>query len=134
MRKFATALLVAALGAGCVHITEVPQGAAPRMVADAVVYVNAPEPDRFEAQEFPESGTQVARAVSVALQFRGARFVVASTLAAPEENQIATGATIDSSEISGKSSWATLGGDHPQDLLPDPLALWAARLFQPGSR
>lgn len=25
--------------------------------------------------------------------------------------------------ITGKSKWATLGGDHPQDLLPEPLVL-----------
>lgn len=29
--------------------------------------------------------------------------------------------TIDSVVIKGKSGWATLGGDYPQDLLPKPV-------------
>ncbi len=36
---------------------------------------------------------------------------------------------IDSIDINGKSKWATLGGDHPQDLLPTPLKQYAAELF-----
>jgi hypothetical protein len=33
----------------------------------------------------------------------------------------ASGTDLATSVISGKSKWATFGGDHPQDLLPEPL-------------
>jgi hypothetical protein len=42
-----------------------------------------------------------------------------------------TGETLDSAVVSGKSGLATLGGDHPVDLLPKPLADYAAALFRP---
>ena len=31
--------------------------------------------------------------------------------------------------ILGKSKWATFGGDHPQDLLPDPLNKYVESLY-----
>lgn len=31
--------------------------------------------------------------------------------------------------ISGKSKWATFGGDHPQDLLPEPLGIYIGSLY-----
>lgn len=31
--------------------------------------------------------------------------------------------------IKGKSKWATLGGDHPQDLLPDPINSYVLSLY-----
>ena len=31
--------------------------------------------------------------------------------------------------IAGKSRWATLGGDHPQDLLPEPVAQYVEGLY-----
>jgi hypothetical protein len=34
-----------------------------------------------------------------------------------------------SSIISGKSKWATFGGDHPQDLLPEPLKNYVESLY-----
>lgn len=34
-----------------------------------------------------------------------------------------------STMISGKSKWATFGGDHPQDLLPEPLASYVQTLY-----
>jgi Domain of unknown function (DUF4823) len=42
---------------------------------------------------------------------------------------VATSETVDSKIISGKSRWATFGGDHPQDLLPESLAQYASGLF-----
>jgi hypothetical protein len=42
----------------------------------------------------------------------------------------ATEATIDSVTIKGKSGLATLGGDHPQDLLPKPVAEYVKTLYQ----
>jgi hypothetical protein len=36
---------------------------------------------------------------------------------------------LDTVTISGRSKWATFGGDHPQDLLREPLATYAAELF-----
>ena len=36
--------------------------------------------------------------------------------------------TLDSTVLSGKSKWATFGGDHPQELLPEPLAEYVADL------
>ena len=40
-----------------------------------------------------------------------------------------TGAVIDSAVVGGKSGVATFGGDRPEDLLPKPLADYAAALF-----
>ena len=40
-----------------------------------------------------------------------------------------TGAVLGSNIISGKSKWGTFGGDHPQDLLPEPLKKYALSLF-----
>jgi hypothetical protein len=34
-----------------------------------------------------------------------------------------------SNVITGKSKWATFGGDHPQDLLPHPLAEYVSTLY-----
>jgi len=31
--------------------------------------------------------------------------------------------------LEGKSKWATLGGDHPQDLLPEPIGKYVASLY-----
>lgn len=33
------------------------------------------------------------------------------------------------SSLAGKSKWATFGGDHPQDLLPEPINNYVASLF-----
>jgi hypothetical protein len=38
--------------------------------------------------------------------------------------------TIDTVVIHGSSKWMTFGGDHPQDLLPDPMARYAAECFK----
>ncbi|MBK9446114.1 MAG: DUF4823 domain-containing protein [Betaproteobacteria bacterium] len=32
--------------------------------------------------------------------------------------------------ISGKSKWATFGGDHPEDLLPEPLGTYVQALYE----
>ena len=32
--------------------------------------------------------------------------------------------------ISGKSKWATFGGDHPEDLLPEPLGTYVQTLYE----
>jgi hypothetical protein len=37
---------------------------------------------------------------------------------------------LDSVVIEGKSTLATFGGDHPQDLLPEPVGEYAASLFK----
>ena len=42
---------------------------------------------------------------------------------------VATNTTIDSVIIKGKSGLATLGGDHPQDLLPEPTEEYVASLY-----
>lgn len=39
------------------------------------------------------------------------------------------GVVLASTVISGKSKWATLGGDHPQDLLPEPINEYVGSLF-----
>ncbi len=36
---------------------------------------------------------------------------------------------LSSTIISGKSKWATFGGDHPQDLLPEPLNKYVESLY-----
>lgn len=41
-----------------------------------------------------------------------------------------SGQIIDTAVISGKSGLATLGGDHPQDLLPKPTTDYASSLFK----
>ncbi|WP_159814866.1 DUF4823 domain-containing protein [Pseudomonas sp. 18058] len=43
--------------------------------------------------------------------------------------QVQTGAVISSGIIKGSSGLATLGGDHPQDLLPQPIAEFVSSLF-----
>lgn len=44
--------------------------------------------------------------------------------------EVPSGRQIDSVIVNGSSKWATLGGDHPQDLLPDPLRKYADEVFQ----
>lgn len=44
--------------------------------------------------------------------------------------KVETGETIASGVINGESSIMTIGGDHPQDLLPKPIDKYAASLFQ----
>jgi hypothetical protein len=43
--------------------------------------------------------------------------------------EVATGQTIEQAIVSGRSGWATLGGDHPQDLLPKPVQEYVQGLF-----
>lgn len=38
--------------------------------------------------------------------------------------------TLASVVISGKSKWATFGGDHPQDLLPEPVGQFVQSLYR----
>lgn len=40
-----------------------------------------------------------------------------------------TGKEISSTVTSGRSKWGTLGGDHPQDLLPEPIKSFVDPLF-----
>lgn len=44
--------------------------------------------------------------------------------------EVASGQIVDVSTIQGNSKWATLGGDHPQDLLPVPMRTYVARLVR----
>ena len=44
---------------------------------------------------------------------------------------VSSGENLDTVMISGKSKWATFGGDHPQELLPEPLRTYANTLFAP---
>jgi Domain of unknown function (DUF4823) len=46
--------------------------------------------------------------------------------------ETATGKLLDSVVIRGKSGVATLGGDHPQDLLPKPVDEFVSTLFHPA--
>lgn len=39
------------------------------------------------------------------------------------------GTELSATTISGKSKWATFGGDHPQDLLPEPLGRYVDSLY-----
>lgn len=43
---------------------------------------------------------------------------------------VASGKLVDATTIQGTSKWATLGGDHPQDLLPVPMRDYVARLVR----
>ncbi|WP_333692374.1 DUF4823 domain-containing protein [Pseudomonas syringae] len=43
--------------------------------------------------------------------------------------QVSSGDVISSGIIKGKSGLSTLGGDHPQDLLPEPVAEFVDSLF-----
>jgi len=36
---------------------------------------------------------------------------------------------LSSTIVKGKSGWATFGGDHPQDLLPEPIEQYTDSLF-----
>jgi hypothetical protein len=40
-----------------------------------------------------------------------------------------TGRLIERGIVDGRSGWATLGGDHPQDLLPQPVNQYVDNLF-----
>ena len=42
---------------------------------------------------------------------------------------VKSGKQISSASIDGQSGLATLGGDHPQDLLPEPITRYIAELF-----
>jgi hypothetical protein len=42
----------------------------------------------------------------------------------------ASGQELSSVVITGKSKWATLGGDHPQDLLAAPFRKFVESLYQ----
>lgn len=44
--------------------------------------------------------------------------------------RVTDGTEIKSAEISGKSSWFTFGGDKPQDLLREPIAVFVASVCQ----
>jgi hypothetical protein len=46
--------------------------------------------------------------------------------------ETATGKLLDSVVIRGKSGLATLGCDHPQDLLPKPVDEFVSTLFHPA--
>ncbi|MHB1307268.1 MAG: DUF4823 domain-containing protein [Limisphaerales bacterium] len=43
---------------------------------------------------------------------------------------VGSGRCLRDAEISGKSSWFTFGGDHPQDLLSEPIQEFVATLFR----
>jgi hypothetical protein len=43
--------------------------------------------------------------------------------------EVESGKLIDSAEVSGKSRWATFGGDHPQELLPTAVGDYVNTLF-----
>ena len=45
--------------------------------------------------------------------------------------EVSSGDTLDTTVLSGKSKWATFGGDHPQELLPEPLSRYVNALFGP---
>ena len=42
--------------------------------------------------------------------------------------ELSTGKAVDFRTLEAKSRWATLGGDHPQDLLPELISRWASGL------
>jgi hypothetical protein len=42
---------------------------------------------------------------------------------------VSSGKNIDTVMISGKSKWATFGGDHPEELLQEPLESYAKRIL-----
>jgi len=42
---------------------------------------------------------------------------------------VSTQKRLDSAIVKGKSGWATFGGDHPQDLLPEPVEQYTDSLF-----
>lgn len=42
---------------------------------------------------------------------------------------VASGEVVDRATITGRSRWATFGGDHPQDLLSEPLDSYSRALF-----
>lgn len=43
--------------------------------------------------------------------------------------EVASGTLLDAAEVSGKSRWGTLGGDHPQELLPAAVGGYVDALF-----
>jgi hypothetical protein len=47
--------------------------------------------------------------------------------------EVLSGRIVDTTIIKGKSRWATFGGDHPQDLLPEPIESYVRSLFGEGA-
>ena len=45
-------------------------------------------------------------------------------------SRVEDGKTVDSVIIKGSSKWATMGGDHPQDLLSKPLNSYVSSIFR----
>lgn len=43
---------------------------------------------------------------------------------------VASQKKLSSVSLKGKSKWATFGGDHPQDLLPEPIGKYVDSLYQ----
>lgn len=43
--------------------------------------------------------------------------------------EVPSGSLLASAEIHGKSKWMTFGGDHPQDLLADPIQHYVAGIY-----
>jgi hypothetical protein len=101
------------------HVAEVDEGTAPQSFSAALssaqqhsaVYLVYPQIAHWEdrATEWDGLPDRIEVVVSV--------------------YNVKDGALVDRGTITGKSSWFTIGGDHPQDLLPKPVNAYVDELF-----
>ncbi len=80
-------------------------------------------PIRIKKTHWVFAGLLPARATTT--EWSGKKDVIEIQIAVVDA---ASGSALASSVISGKSQWATFGGDHPQDLLPEPLQAYVDSL------
>jgi hypothetical protein len=96
------------------EITVVPECqivACLREKAPAASYLAVPEILHWEDRATEWSGKKDKLEIKLSIYAAGVADVVASTV------------------LAGKSKWATFGGDHPQDLLTEPLTEYVGSLY-----
>ena len=113
------------------------------------VLIATPTNGSYESKEYQNSGKMTASAVRAAFARRNLGhdyYVVPEILhwedratewsGIPDRIEVKISIfDIDRKEtasavISGKSKWATFGGDHPQDLLPEPMNTYIESLYR----
>lgn len=122
---------------------EKPYEMSGRQTGEAIVRAFAPEVDRV----ILGTRTESADAARLSAQAQDASHLVYPTILHWEDRAtewsgvpdrlrlqiriygVASGKLLDSAEVSGKSRWATFGGDHPEDLLDRAVGDYLLLLF-----
>jgi hypothetical protein len=148
------ALSIATLTTACVSSRSVSQSTNVHLPANAALRIQVPADGRYEDENYQGSGRTVALALKSALirQFPNTEigtdsnaYQIRPTIlrweeratewsGKPDKVSISLqlyrpgGGLLSSAVVDGNSSWWTLGGDHPEDLLHEPFAEYAAGL------